>query len=61
MIRRALVPLCLLLVSSAYGGDNPIERWARAVGGRERIGQINCVLYLIKISCVHKMNGLRSR
>src|SRR4051812_38487183 len=41
-MRKALF-LILLFASAAYGSGDPVERWATAVGGREKVGAIQAI------------------
>ena len=41
MLRKALV--VLWFTSAAFAADNPIDRWAAAVGGREKVGAVKTI------------------
>ena len=43
MIRKATVLITFCLASAALAADGPVERWAKAVGGREKVAGIQTI------------------
>src|SRR5690349_9585425 len=42
-MRKTALIITLLLSSAAFAADNPIDRWAKAVGGRDKVAAVKCI------------------
>lgn len=42
-MRKTAFIVTLLLSSAAFAADNPIDRWAKAVGGRDRVAAVKSI------------------
>src|SRR5262249_29947149 len=43
MMRKILLIIPILFATVAFAFENPIDRWANAVGGREKVGEIKSI------------------
>lgn len=42
-MQKALAGFVILFATAAFGADNPIDRWATALGGREKLANVTAV------------------